>query len=151
MYVYLRSLSLQIQHAKCENIVILNLTVDHRHYDNEDNYDVSLNSKSAHYYTNKYSKPDLQQLCKDNDVIITNKVNKGDLVKLIAAKMNSVLEIVQPIMWHKDSQSGNTTVSFFKQMISKWCMKPIIGNNEYSREHGLENEAIVPSVLNRYI
>ena len=106
------TVSLQIQHVNYKNIVILNPRVDNRHCDDKDDYDVSSNPKSAQYCTNKYSKPELQQLCKDNDVIITNKVNKGYLAKLIAAKMNSVLEIVQPIRRQKDSESGDATVSF---------------------------------------
>lgn len=62
--------------------------------------------------------------------------------------MNSVLEIVQQIRWHKDSQSGDATLSFFERMIPTWFMKPIIGDNGDSRECQLENEDIVSSVLN---
>ena len=36
-------------------------------------------------------------------------------------------------------------------MIPKWFMKPIIGNNGDIRENGLDNEAIVSSVLKIYV
>ena len=50
----------------------------------------------------------------------------------------------------KAIQSSDGKVSFYSCMIPTWFMKHTVGYIGYSREHGLENMAIVTYVLNIY-
>ena len=69
--------------------------------------------------------------------------NKGDLLILICGKLNSDMLLNededQKIQNTKCVQSGQGKVSFYKRMITKWFMKPIVENIGDSRENNLEN------------
>ena len=130
-------------------------TLDHRDHNRCERIQKTSKMKSTKYYTNKYGKTESQKLCTGNDMIYNTKANKGDLVTFISDKMNSVISpsmVEDTIISENDHhQSSDGMVSSYRRMISKWFMKPIVGDNGDSIEPGFENEAIVASVLNRYV